>query len=366
MSRGLGDVYKRQLSALAEKLQPSLEIYADVILNPVFPEAELERLRKITIARIQQEKNRPNSMALRVLPRLLYGEGHPYAQPLTGSGTEATVNALARKDLQDFYDTWFKPNHATLVVVGNADLDQLVKQLNKLFGDWKAGDTPEKKLGGARGGNGNTLYVVDKPGADQSVIFAGQLIPPRANPDEIAIRAVNDILGGKATARINMNLREDKGWSYGYRSRINRNTSGAMTFSSTGQVQADKTAASMQEILGELVAFTGDVPATDTEVDRLKLNRARSLPGSYSTNGGFLSAIVTSDAYGLPYDYAASAGDRIDAVSTAGVVARAQDVIDPDRLTWVVVGDLDAIEEQVRALNYGPVEVWDAFGNKIR
>jgi predicted Zn-dependent peptidase len=177
---------------------------------------------------------------------------------------------------------------------------------------------------------------------------------------------MNAVIGGAFESRLNLNLREDKSWSYGYRSNISRNASGAMTFSTTGQVQTDKTAESMQEILKELVAFSSDSPATVTEVERLKLNRSRSIPGSYSTNGGFLSAIVASDSYGLPYDYAETAFDRIAAVTTPGVAKRATDVIDASKLTWIVVGDLAQIEDKVRALEYGPVEVWDAFGNRIR
>jgi zinc protease len=163
-----------------------------------------------------------------------------------------------------------------------------------------------------------------------------------------------------------MNLREDKAWSYGYRSAIDRNPSGAMTFYTSGQVQTDKTAESMQEILKELEGYVGDEPATADEVDRIKLNRTRSLPGSFATNAGFLSSIMNSDAYGLPFDYAESAADRIAAVTTDGVVERAKRTIDTGRLTWVVVGDLELIEEDVRALDFGDVEVWNAFGEKLR
>ena len=177
---------------------------------------------------------------------------------------------------------------------------------------------------------------------------------------------MNTVIGGSFESRLNMNLRENKGWSYGYRSGIDRNPSGAMTFATGGQVQTDKTAESMQEILAELAAYTGDRPATAHEVDRIKLNQTRSLPGSFSTNAGFLRAIMTSDTYGLPYDYAESAAERIAAVTSDGVVARAESVIDTNRLTWVVVGDLEQIEEAVRTLGYGDVEVWNAFGEELR
>jgi zinc protease len=131
-------------------------------------------------------------------------------------------------------------------------------------------------------------------------------------------------------------------------------------------VQTDKTAESMQEILKELTGYTGENPATTKEVERIKLNQTRSLPGQYSTNSGFLGSIASADAYGLVFDYAAGAADRISAVTTAGLVERARNVIDTNKLTWVIVGDLEKIEESVSALGYGDIEVWDAFGNKVR
>ena len=139
-----------------------------------------------------------------------------------------------------------------------------------------------------------------------------------------------------------------------------------MTLTSSGQVQTDKTMESMIEIRREFEEFVSTRPATDEEIDRIKLNRTRSIPGSFATNSGFLSSIISSDSYDLPYDYAESAASRIESVSVEGVNQRAQSVIDPDRLTWVIVGDLEKIEDKVRSLEYGEVEIWDAFGNKLR
>jgi zinc protease len=349
------------LSALAENLQPSLAIFADVILNPVFPAGELERLRKITLARIQQEKNRPNSMALRVLPRLLYGEGHPYAQPLTGSGTEADVAALTRKDLQAFHDTWFKPNHATLVVVGNADPDELLPQIDKLFGKWRPGPTPEKRLAGAQGGNGETLYIVDKPGADQSVIFVGQLIPPKANPDEIAIQAVNDILGGQATARINMNLREDKGWSYGAYSTI-LDARGQRPLLAFAPVQTDKTRESIVELQREFAGISGREPPTTEELQTVVSSNTLSLPGRWETSSAVLSSIGEIVRFGLPDDYWSDYAARVRALELAEVDRVAQNLIQPQALTWVVVGDRAEIEPQLEGLGFAQILELDADG----
>jgi len=177
---------------------------------------------------------------------------------------------------------------------------------------------------------------------------------------------MNRTLGGAFEARLNMNLREDKGWSYGYYSGISRNTSGDMTFRTSGQVQTDKTADSMQEIKLELEAFVSTRPATANEIARIKLNRVRSLPGSFTTNGGFLGSMISSASYDLPFDYAETAAERVEAVTLADVHAAAKKIVDSSQLTWLVVGDLEKIEEQVRALGFGDIEVWDAFGNRLR
>jgi zinc protease len=163
-----------------------------------------------------------------------------------------------------------------------------------------------------------------------------------------------------------MNLREDKSWSYGARSRVARNTSGDQTFSVSASVQSDKTMESMQEILRELEEYVSTRPATADEVERIKLNRTRSLPGSFASNRGFLSSIVSSDSYGLPFDYAEGTAERLNAVSLDKVNERARSLIQPDQLTWVIVGDLEQIEEKIRSLNYADVEVWDGFGNRLR
>ena len=177
---------------------------------------------------------------------------------------------------------------------------------------------------------------------------------------------MNRAFGGGFESRLNMNLREDKGWSYGYRSGIRRNSSGDMTFRSSGQVQTDKTAESMQEIKREFEEFVSTRPATANEIDRIKLNRTRSLPGSFATNGGFLGSIIDADSYGLPFDHAETSGERIDAVTLDAVHAAAQEIVDASHLIWLIVGDLEEIEEQVRSLEFGDVEVWDAFGSKVR
>jgi zinc protease len=174
------------------------------------------------------------------------------------------------------------------------------------------------------------------------------------------------VFGGGFEASINMNLREDKHWSYGMSSGIQQNMSGDQYIAVSGSVQSDKTMESMQEIMKEFDEFVTTRPATETEVSRVKINRMRALPGMFSTNRGFLASIMVSDSYGLPFDYAETRAQRIEAVTTDIVNERARELIDPGKLTWVVVGDLAQIEDKVRSLGYGDVEVWDAFGKRLR
>ena len=284
-------------------------------------------------------------------------------------GTVWTPELLAQVDrdkLKAFHAAEIAPDQMTVYMIGDIDIETARTSLNKAFGRWKAKSKSARQAIGDAAEQKARVILVDYPGAASSTIVAGHAIGEFDAQTWTELSIMNIVIGGAFESRLNMNLREDKGWSYGYRSGISRNRSGDMSFATRGQVQTDKTADSMREILEELEGYTGDAPATATEVERVKLNRTRSLPGSFATNNGFLSSIVNSDAYGLPFDHAESAADRIAAVTTDGVAERAKKVIDPSKLTWVVVGDLEEIEEDVRALGYGEVEVWNAFGELLR
>src|ERR1700693_773925 len=208
------------LSALTAKLDPSLDLFADVVLHPSYPETEVKREQKLVLAGIDREQNTPATLALRVLPGLLYGAGHPYGNPLTGSGTKESVAKLTREDLVKFHDTWLRPNNSTLIVVGDTTLKEVTPKLEKLFAGWKSESVPAKDVKTVPVATKSAVYMIDKPGALQSVIIAGVVAPPRANTQEIAIEAMNNSLGGMFGARLNMNLREDKHWSYGARTIV--------------------------------------------------------------------------------------------------------------------------------------------------
>jgi zinc protease len=356
------DTSSVSLSALKENLDASLALFADVILNPSFPPEELERLRKQRLARIQQEKVQPIGMALRVFPKLLYGEGHAYSNPLTGTGTEDTAKRMTQTDLVKFHQTWFKPNHSTLVVVGDTTLAEIQPKLEKLFQAWKPGDVPKKDIRTVAQQEKPSVYLMDRPGALQSVILAAHVSPPKANPQEIPIETMNEILGGTFTSRINMNLREDKHWSYGARSLI-WDARGQRPFIVFAPVQTDKTSEAMQEILKELRGILGGIPITNEEVTKAKAARSLTLPGQWETMGAVGESMGEIARYGLPDDYFNTYADHVKALGMDDIKAAASAVVHPDNLVWVVVGDREKTEPVVKKLNLGPVRLMDADGN---
>ena len=350
------------LNALKENLDPSLAIYADVILNPMFPQAELDRLKRLQLAGIQQEKNTPTSMALRVLPRLLYGEGHAYALPMTGSGTEQSVAAISRDDLVKYHDTWFKPNNATLIVVGDTTLAEIKPKLETLFARWQRGDVPVKKLADVGLPDKPRIYLIDRPGSEQTMIMAGELIPAKNQADEIAINAMDDILGGAFTSRINMNLREDKTWSYGADTTI-VDTQAQRLFLGIAPVQADKTAPAMREMKKEFDEFLTTRQATDAEVATSKRRSTLTLPGRWETARAVARDIAALVRFKLPDDYWNNYAELVAKLTAGEVNGAAKKLLQTNRLTWVVVGDRKVMEAEVRALNFGDVAIVDVDGN---
>ena len=355
------DVVRVSMSALKDQLDPALTIYTDVIRNPSFPQSDLERVRRITLANIKQEKVQPFTMGLRVLPLLLYGPSHAYGQPLTGSGTEASVTSMSRSDLVAFHNSWFKPNHATVVAVGDITMPELTAKLERAFGGWKAGDVPAKNLGVAPAVSGKTVYLIDRPGADQSYVFAGQLIAPKANADEIPFQLFNDAFGGAFISRINMNLREDKHWSYGSYS-FPVDARGQRLWMVLAPVQTDKTKESLQEVVKELHAVVADRPLTGGEIVDAKDRMIKTLAGRWETGSAVGSALGEIVTYGLPEDYYATYADRVRKAENSEVNAAAKKFVLPDRMVWLVVGDRAKIEAGIRDLKLGEVVLLDAEG----
>ncbi len=358
------DSSRVMLNALTENLDASLAIYADVILNPSFPEQDLERLRKVFLAQIQQEKTRPVGLALRIFPALLYGEGHAYSLPLTGSGTEESMNRISRQSLVDYHATWFKPNNATMIVVGDTTMAEMKPKLEKLFGAWKPGTVPTKNIAAVDPQDRERVYLIDRPGSEQSIIFAANVAPAVGHGNEIAIETMNEIFGGSFTSRINMNLREDKHWSYGAQSVL-LDTRGQRPFIVYAPVQTDKTRESMAEIRRELTEYLGENPATDDEMNKVKANSTLSLPGRWETGAAVLRDIGEIVDFDLDDNYWNTYADSVRNLSIDQISTAASDVVQPGRMIWVVVGDRQKIESGIRELEIGDIATLDADGKPL-
>jgi zinc protease len=360
------DVSRVRLSALKEKLTPSLALWADVVRRPDFNSADVERLRRNQLAGIQQEKASPQSLALRLLPPALYGSSHPYGKPFTGSGTEASIKSLSIADLRSFQESWLRPENATIYVAGGVSLAELKPLLEQQFGSWKATAAAKgtKAALTATPAKAARVAIIDKPGAPQSFILAGRVGSPGSAADYIEQSLANDVLGGAFTARVNMNLREAKSWSYG-----------AFTFSADARgprpwmifapVQSDKTKESVQELLKEVRDFSGTKPPGAQELDRQIKSNVRSLPGAFESVSSVLGRIVSDAALGRPADYVTGLKQKYENVTPASAKTAGSAEFRTDDLLWVIVGDRSKIEAGIRSLNLGPVEIWNEDGQKI-
>jgi zinc protease len=358
------DLSTVRLSALKSKLDPSLDLFADIILNPAFPDSDFKRQQKLQIAAIQREQTTPTQMGLRIFPGLLYGAGHAYGNPLTGSGTTASIEKMTREDPVKFHQTWFKPNHATLVVTGDTTLSEVTPKLERLFASWKPGQTPEKNVKKVEMPSKSVVYLIDKPGALQSTIIVGNIAPPTANTSEIAIQAMNDALGGTFMSRINGNLREDKHWSYGT-STFLWGARAQRPWITIAPVQTDKTKESLAEVNKELRGILGEHPLTEGELAAVQSNETLSLPGSRETQAAVGESINELVQFGLPDDYYETMASKIRALKTTDVANAAKMIVHPDNLIWVVVGDRSKIEAGVKELNLGEIKFLDADGKPL-
>jgi len=358
------DVSSVSLEALKENLDPSLEIYADVVLHPSFPRADFERLKKQRLAQIQQEKADPIGLALRVFPGLVYGPGHAYSNPWTGSGTEESTARIRREDLARFHQGWFKPNHATMVVVGATTMSEIKPKLERLFTGWEAGPVPSKSIATVPQQQRPTVYLMDRPGSLQSVIIAGHVAPPKANPQEVTIQTLNTVLGGDFGSRVNMNLREDKHWSYGAFTFF-RDARGQRPFVAYSPVQTDKTKEAIIELSKELRGIVKDRPIEPAELSRAQASLTLTLPGSWETMGALAGAIGEIVSFGLDDRYYDTFADKVRAETIQSLTQVAGEVIHPDQLVWVIVGDRSKIEPGIRELKLGDIRLLDSNGKPV-
>ncbi|MGA0587957.1 M16 family metallopeptidase [Dyella sp. KRB-257] len=356
------DACNVSLNALDDQLKPSLALFADIVRNPAFRDADVARVRGQWLARIAQEKSQPVGIALRTLPPLLYGEGNAYAIPFTGSGTEASISSLTTQDMRQFMGDFIRPDNVKILVAGDTTLDKIIPELNTVFGNWTAsGKVPAKHLTKVAPPANPRVYLIDRPGAQQSLILAGIVAPSTEAPNNLPIQTMNGAFGGTFTSRLNMNLREDKHWAYGAFSFL-QNAQGQRPFLLYAPVQTDKTAESVAEMLKEARAVVGAKPLTAAEIGKIKDGEVRSMPGSYQTTSAVMGALQGIVLYHRPDDYVQTLKARTEAQTDAEVNAAAKEVIHPNRLTWVIVGDLSKIEPPLKKLDLGAMRVLDADG----
>jgi zinc protease len=355
------------VNAITNKLPDSLELFSDVLLNATFPQADFDRLKSQSLAAIQQEKSQPQGIAMRVFPSLVYGKGHAYSNPFSGSGDVDTVKALTRADLESFRNRWIRPDNATLLVVGDATPDSVKPLLEKYLAAWKApaDPLPKKNLASVNAQPKPRVFLINRTGAEQSLILAGYAGPPRSDPDYVSIETLNTVLGGGFVSRLNMNLREDKHWAYGAGSGLSA-AEGQGPFIVRAPVQTDKTSESVQEIVKELTGIRGPKPPSDEEITFARDSLTLQLPGSNETSGEVAGSYADIITYGLKDSYWNDFVGEVKAMTPAKLTSAAQKLVRPDALTWVIVGDLSKIEAGVRKLNLGEVKVLDTDGNVVR
>lgn len=359
------DTATASMNALAARLPESLQLYADILLNATFPAGELPRLKQQTIADLRQAKVDPRGIAGRLAPRLVYGDDHPYA--VAGRVSEQDVAAMDSAGLAACHQRWLRPDVATLLVVGDTTLAQLKPLLEQRFGAWRApaGAPPRIASTGVTKQTKPRVFLVNRPGSEQSLILALQPGPMRADPDFVQLRAANAVIGGGFLSRINMNLREDKHWSYGAQSALSE-TRGPGLFTVQAGVQTDRTADSMAEIRKELTDIIGARRPTDEEILEAKNGLTLTLPGNNETVAEVLGSYASVLTFGLPDGYWNDFVGQVTALTPADFAAAAGRLVDTSATTWLVVGDLEKIEARVRALDLGEVKILDADGKILR
>ncbi len=355
-----------RISALEPNLAPTLALMADVIRNPAFAPADLERVRGIWLAQIQQEKAQPTSLALRLVPAAIYGAGSAYGVPLTGSGTAESIRGLTREDLVRFHRERIRPDNVTFYVVGDIDLAGATAALETAFRGWTAPSLPIPAPAAvtAPARAAPRLILVDRPNSPQSVIFAARATTPANAPTALPQIAMNSAFGGLFTSRINMNLREDKHWSYGVRSAF-IDGKGPRLWYLAAPVQTDKTVESVAELRREVTELNGSRPLSAEEFERVRTQAVRALPGSFEQAANVLNAIAGAAAVDRPLDWSATLAQRYRALTLDDVRAAAREVVKPAELVWVVIGDRAKIEAGLRGLNIANVEVWDDDGRAV-
>ena len=349
------------LSTVTANLAPSLTLLSDVVRNPAFAPSEIERIRASRLSGLASERTNPGAIAARALPPLIYGETSPYGRSFTGSGDEATLTALTRADLIAEHDAWVRPDNATIFVVSDLPLPQVTAQLEAAFGDWRAPSTPRGTkdfADAAVPAPTNRIVLIDRPQSPQSLIYGGAVLPVSGTDDLLALNAANVTLGSDFLSRINSDLRETKGWSYGVRGGVNA-LEHRVPYIVNAPVQANRTGDSVAALIAQYDRFLNTDGVTPQELERTINGNTRSLAGGFETSGQILGALRSNALYGRPDDYQETLGSRTRALTAAQMDEAARQVIKPGQFVWVVVGDAAVVRPQLEALGL-PLDVRSA------
>lgn len=353
------DATTMQLHTPTSQLDSALALFADLALRPAFPANELERLRKTRLTGLLQVKDRGPEIANRAYAAIVYGSA-AYGRPLTGD--EPSTNAIQQADVRRFYDTYLRPNNATLLVVGDVRPDDIERRVRALFGGWERREVPTVDYGQPAAAKGTTIYVVDKPGAAQSSFRIGGVGVARTTEDYFPLVVMNTVLGGSFTSRLNNNLRETKGYTYGANSGFAmRRTPGP--FTASAEVVAAKTDSALIEFMKELRAIRDTVPTE--ELEKAKRYLQLQLPGRFETTGGIAGQLSQLVTYDVPLSFFNGYIQSVGAVTQADVQRVARKYIDPDRLAIVIVGDRKSIEPLLKSTGLGPVTIVDITGRPV-
>lgn len=343
------------------QLDSALALFADIALRPSFPANEFDRIRQTRLTELLQLKDQGPAIANIAYPAIVYGSSHPYGARLLG--TEETVKGLTVADLQSYYGSNFRPNNSTLIVVGDVTPAQIEQKVNQFFGSWQRGNvTPVTYTDPPKAGP-TTIYLIDKPGAAQSSFRIATVGVPRSTRDYFALTVMNTILGGSFTSRLNNNLRETKGYTYGARSQFDMRRS-AGPFIASAEIVAAKTDSALIEFFKELNAIRQSVPAE--ELSKAKRYLQLALPADFETTQQIAGALVPVAMYGLPLDYYNNYVQNIEAITSADVERVARQYVNPGSLAVVIVGDRKSIEPTLRAVNLGPISIRDMTGRIVQ
>jgi zinc protease len=348
------------VSAPEPALDSALDILADIVENSAFAGANIERIRRERIAEIGREIAYPELLSLRTVAPVVYGEGHPYAVAYSGTGSAASVASITREDLTRFRRDFFRPDNATIFVVGDVKMAEVLPSLERALRQWRAPPTalPRKNIPQVALPAASRVILIDAPNTPQTILVAAKLLPPTRDANYLDLQIANDIIGGVFTSRLNMNLREAKGWAYGASSETT-DARGQRMWMVRASVQTDKTAEAIAEILKETRNYVGSKPATNVEFGRAVRNRINALAGRYETSASVLFALQANQRYGRPQDYVAKLPESLRELRLTDVQSAAKAYFEPDQLTWIIVGDRRKIEAGIRALNIGPIEFRD-------